>query len=56
VYLPNSNHELLFGSYHPAGCQITLADASTRLVSEDVSPLVWRAVGTRAGGETEQLK
>lgn len=50
-----ADRELAFGSYHPGGCQVALADGSARFVSEDVDGVVWLAVGTREKGETEQL-
>jgi len=42
-------------SQHPAGVNVAMADASTRFVSNNVDTLVWRAAGTRAGGETRSL-
>jgi hypothetical protein len=30
-------------------------DGSTRSVSDDVDPRVWRAIGSRNGGEVAQL-
>ena len=38
-------------SLHIGGAQIQLGDASVRFVSENVDLQVWRAVGTRDGGE-----
>jgi prepilin-type N-terminal cleavage/methylation domain-containing protein len=38
-------------SYHPGVVQITLLDGVTRTVSENISLQIWRAIGTRAGGE-----
>ena len=55
VYHINSNEELAFGSFHEGGCHVLMADGSGRFVSENVSEIVWRAVGSRNGGETEQL-
>jgi prepilin-type processing-associated H-X9-DG protein len=40
------------GSGHSGGCNAALADGSTRFVSESVDNTTWRAVSTRAGGET----
>lgn len=39
-------------SGHPGGCNVALADGSTRFVSDSVDNTTWRAVSTRAGGET----
>jgi prepilin-type N-terminal cleavage/methylation domain-containing protein len=47
--------ELSFGSYHPAGCLMQMCDGSVRYVSESVDMAVWRAAGSRDGGETLQL-
>ena len=38
-------------SKHNGGVNIALADGSVRFVANTVAPLVWRALGTRAGGE-----
>jgi hypothetical protein len=38
-------------SRHIGGVHLLLADGSTRFVSQNISLPVWRAVGTRAGGE-----
>jgi prepilin-type N-terminal cleavage/methylation domain-containing protein len=40
------------GSGHSGGCNAALADASTRFVSENIDPSLFRALSTRAGGET----
>ena len=48
----NNERELSFGSYHPGGCNVVLCDGSTRFVSETIDITVWRAVGSRQGGET----
>jgi prepilin-type N-terminal cleavage/methylation domain-containing protein len=42
-------------SYHPGGVQVLLCDSSVRFVSETVDVFVWRAAGTRAGGEALPL-
>jgi prepilin-type N-terminal cleavage/methylation domain-containing protein/prepilin-type processing-associated H-X9-DG protein len=41
-------------SYHPGGVQVAMVDGSGQTVSNDVDMLVWRAMATRAGGETLQ--
>ena len=38
-------------SYHPGSVNILLMDGSVRSVDDDVSPTVWRSLGTRGGGE-----
>jgi prepilin-type N-terminal cleavage/methylation domain-containing protein/prepilin-type processing-associated H-X9-DG protein len=38
-------------SYHPGGVNVTMADGSVRFVKSTISPQVWWALGTRAGGE-----
>ena len=38
-------------SYHTGGVNMTLCDGSVRFVSQSVDLEIWRAVGTRAGGE-----
>jgi prepilin-type processing-associated H-X9-DG protein len=39
-------------SMHPGGVHMLLCDGSARFVSENVNLQTWRAIGTRAGGET----
>jgi prepilin-type processing-associated H-X9-DG protein len=38
-------------SWHPGGVNAALADGSVRFVSDSIDLRVWRALGTRAGGE-----
>jgi len=38
-------------SYHPGVVNAARLDASVHAVSAEIDPLVWRALGTRAGGE-----
>jgi len=38
-------------SYHPRGVNVAVMDGSVHFVREEISPVVWRAGGTRAGGE-----
>ena len=46
-----SNRVSAMGSGHPNGVNIALADASTRFISNSINFAVFRAMGTRAGGE-----
>jgi prepilin-type N-terminal cleavage/methylation domain-containing protein/prepilin-type processing-associated H-X9-DG protein len=39
-------------SAHPGGVNALLADGSVRFVADAVEPATWRALSTRAGGET----
>lgn len=39
-------------SYHTGGVHTLLCDGSVRFVSENIDRFLWRAVGTRDGGET----
>jgi prepilin-type processing-associated H-X9-DG protein len=43
-------------SYHSGGVQVAMADGSGQTVSNDIDQLVWRAMSTRAGGETTQAQ
>jgi prepilin-type processing-associated H-X9-DG protein len=38
-------------SYHPGGVNVAMADGSVRFIRDAISPSVWRALGTRCGGE-----
>jgi Protein of unknown function (DUF1559) len=40
------------GSRHEGGVGLLLGDGSVRFVKETVSPPIWQALGTIAGGET----
>jgi hypothetical protein len=39
-------------SYHVGGVHTLMCDGAVRFVSENVDLPIWRAGGTRAGGET----
>ena len=39
-------------SYHTGGVNVCLADGSVRFVRDSINFDIWRAVGSRAGGET----
>ncbi|MCA9126543.1 MAG: DUF1559 domain-containing protein [Planctomycetales bacterium] len=45
-----------FGSMHVGGCNIAVGDGSVHFLSENMSPVVFQALGTRAGGEVAQLE
>ena len=38
-------------SRHPGGVNVLLVDGAVRPVNEEIDPVVWRALSTRAGGE-----
>jgi hypothetical protein len=38
-------------SYHPGVVNVCLMDGSCRSISETIDLTVWRALGTRQGGE-----
>ena len=42
-------------SHHPGGVNMAMGDGSVRFCASTVDLAVWRAVGTRAGGEAAQL-
>lgn len=44
--------ELSFSSFHPGGAMFCLADGSVRLVAYTVDNATYKALGSRAGGET----
>lgn len=44
-----------FGSTHPGGCNVAMSDGSVRFIVDNVSPVVFNALGSRAGGETVTL-
>jgi prepilin-type N-terminal cleavage/methylation domain-containing protein/prepilin-type processing-associated H-X9-DG protein len=41
-----------YGSGHPGGANFALVDGSVRFISQTISPLTFKALGTKAGGET----
>jgi prepilin-type N-terminal cleavage/methylation domain-containing protein len=53
-HLPNDpgGHFDDFGSHHPGGCHFALADGSVRFISQSISERIYKALCTRAGGET----
>jgi prepilin-type processing-associated H-X9-DG protein len=38
-------------SYHPGGVNLALCDGSVRFIKDSISLAVWRAIGSRNGGE-----
>jgi prepilin-type N-terminal cleavage/methylation domain-containing protein len=53
---PNSIHNFqVFGSAHNAGCQFVYCDGSGHLISFDIDPNVFHALGNRYDGETPAL-
>jgi prepilin-type N-terminal cleavage/methylation domain-containing protein/prepilin-type processing-associated H-X9-DG protein len=50
----NRNH-MAASSYHSGGVNVCLGDGSVRFVSDTVDFNVWRAAGTKTGGEALQL-
>ena len=59
VHAPIATHistlELAFGSYHLGGGVVGMADGSTHFLLDDIDPVVYRAMGSRAGGEVATL-
>ena len=41
-----------FRSSHPGGCQFLLCDGSVQFISQNIDMAVYKAMGSRAGGET----
>jgi prepilin-type N-terminal cleavage/methylation domain-containing protein/prepilin-type processing-associated H-X9-DG protein len=39
------------GSYHTGGANVCRADGSVAFIRQTIDPTVWRAIGSRAGGE-----
>jgi prepilin-type N-terminal cleavage/methylation domain-containing protein len=44
-----------FMSQHPGGAQFSLADGSTRFISQTIDLTIYRSLGTKANGEAVQL-
>ena len=40
-----------YGSMHTGGANFALADGSVQFISQSVSPITFKALGTRSGGE-----
>ncbi len=46
---------MTFRSLHPGGAQFAMGDGSARFLPESIDYATYRALSTRAGGETVQL-
>lgn len=46
------NHVISARSYHLGGVGAVMADGAVRFVSNEITPQVWQAAGSRNGGET----
>lgn len=51
AYRVNQVNEKAFGSFHTGGAHVAMSDGSARFISENIGTTIWRAIGTRAGGE-----
>ncbi|WZO98931.1 DUF1559 domain-containing protein [Isosphaeraceae bacterium EP7] len=52
VNTPNYNQgHIAARSYHPGGVNVSFCDGSVKFVKDTINPIVWRGVGSRAGGE-----
>ena len=41
---------------HPQGVNILFVDGSVHMINDTINPPVWWALGTKAGGETNQFR
>lgn len=55
MVLTEDQFHLAARSYHPGGVNVGLADGSVRFISDQIHPAVWRALGTRNGGELVEI-
>ena len=57
-HTPNSkvNHVDDYHSTHPHGVNFLFVDGSVRMISNEIDPTLWWALGTRAGGEIAVLE
>jgi len=53
--MTNMAMQVSANSQHPGGVNMMLGDGSTRFVANTVDLAVWRALGTRSGGESVEL-
>ena len=42
-------------SDHPGGCNVLMGDGSVQFASDNINPIVWAAMATRAGGENAEV-
>ena len=50
--VPGAVMEVSFGSYHVGGATFCFADGSVRFLKQSIDLSTYRALGSRAGGET----
>jgi prepilin-type N-terminal cleavage/methylation domain-containing protein/prepilin-type processing-associated H-X9-DG protein len=51
IYPTNSIYAWQFGSMHPGGLNFLFADGSVRWIKNNISPMVWYAIGTIGFGD-----
>lgn len=49
---PRWDESIGFRSFHPGGANFCLGDGSVRFISQNIDGVTYRALGSRAGGET----
>jgi prepilin-type processing-associated H-X9-DG protein len=47
--------EVAFGSYHTGGAMFLMGDGSVTYLSDSTDMTVYRAIGSRNGGEVAQI-
>jgi prepilin-type N-terminal cleavage/methylation domain-containing protein/prepilin-type processing-associated H-X9-DG protein len=50
-----TNSVLSARSYHSGGVNAAMADGAVRFVTNEISPQIWQAVGSRSGGEQDNV-
>jgi prepilin-type N-terminal cleavage/methylation domain-containing protein/prepilin-type processing-associated H-X9-DG protein len=48
---PSNDSHVASRSYHPGGVNVAFVDGSVRFIKESIALSIWRALGTRGGGE-----